>query len=561
MPLFDRELENRPLDPSEEFSKQYNHFFLAQELAEFDLRSASGKIRWEGFSLEQRVSYHQVTLPFAQGKSWKDSPPSEYDDAQDFPFSLSFVTPRTVRLRLAARPQELPEEGSLMLDGEPPTDDSWEPGNDCSSATYEGRYGSVVIEFDPFHVEFRDATGGLLTRTLHSADAPGELNSLPIPLSFVRRSANLHRHLAATFSLAPGERLFGGGESFTRLDKRGQKMVLWTCDAYGAQTPYMYKPVPFFLSSRGYGIFVHTSAPTTLDLGCSFDGAATVFLGDDVLDLFFFFGSPKEILTEYTALTGRAPTPPLWTFGLWMGRESYGSEEETRAVAKKLREERIPSDVIHLDTDWTEVPSRCDFEFSPSRFPDPEKMLSDLKRDGFRVSLWQLPYLNPKNDLHDEATEQGYAVLSASGRPPVDDAVIDLSYPKAEAWYKGKLEKLLRTGVGIFTADFGEAAPVAGTYASKQASFLEHNLYPLRYNKSVSEATKEASGHGAIYARSAWAGSQRYPVYWSGDAEPTDAAMAATLRAGLSLGLCGFSFWSHFIGGFPYPTPPDLYLR
>jgi alpha-D-xyloside xylohydrolase len=307
-------------------------------------------------------------------------------------------------------------------------------------------------------------------------------------------------------------------------------------------------------------MFVHTSAPLTFDLGRSYDGAATIFLGDDVLD-FFFFGSPKEILSEYTALTGRAPIPPLWTFGLWMGRNSHYSEEEAREVAGKLREERIPSDVIHLDTGWFEVPSRCDFEFSPSRFPTPEKMLSDMKEDGFRVSLWQLPYLNPKNELHAEVTKQSYAVLSASGRSPVDDAVIDLSDPEATRWYKDRLARLLRMGAGIFTADFGEAAPLSGLYGSGQASFLEHNLYPLRYNKAVAEATEEVYGYGAIYARSAWAGSQRYPVHWSGDAEPTDCSMAATLRAGLSLGLCGFSFWSHFIGGFPYPTPPDLYLR
>jgi alpha-D-xyloside xylohydrolase len=561
MPLFDGDLENRPVDPSEEFAEQHNHFFLAQNLGEFDPGSASGKVRWAGFSLEQRVSYHQVTLPFADQKAWTDAPPSEYDDVQDLPFSISFITPRTVRLRLAARPQGVPMVGSLILDGEPPTDDTWEPADDGSLATYAGPFGSLRVERDPFHLEFRDASGRLLTRTLHPSDSRSQLNSLPIPLSFVRRSSDLHRHLAATFSLVPGERLFGGGESFTRLDKRGQKMVLWTCDAYGAQTPYMYKPVPFFMSSRGYGVFVHTSAPATFDLGHSYDGAATVYLGDDLLDLFVFFGSPKEILSEYTALTGRAPTPPLWTFGLWMGRESYYSEEETRRVAEKLREERIPSDVIHLDTGWSEVPSRCDFEFSHSRFVDPKKMLADLKESGLRVSLWQLPYFNPKNELHAEATARGYAVFSASGRPPVDDAVIDLSNPEAEAWYKGKLAKLLRMGVGIFTADFGEAAPLSGLYHSKQASFLEHNLYPLRYNKAVSEATEEVSGHGAIYARGAWAGSQRYPLHWGGDAETTDAAMAATLRAGLSLGLCGFSFWSHFIGGFPYPTPPDLYLR
>jgi alpha-D-xyloside xylohydrolase len=284
-----------------------------------------------------------------------------------------------------------------------------------------------------------------------------------------------------------------------------------------------------------------------------------IYLGDDVLDLFFFFGSPKEVISEYTALTGRAPVPPLWTFGLWMGRESYSSEEEVRDVAKKLREHRIPCDVIHLDTGWTEVPHRCDFEFSESRFKDPARMISDLKDDGFRISLWQLPYFNPKNELHEEAIENGYVVLSAYGKPPVDDAVIDLSNPEAVRWYQEKLAKLLRMGVGIFTADFGEAAPLSGLYASRQASFLEHNLYPLRYNKAVSEATEDIWGHGTIYARSAWAGSQRYPVHWGGDVENTDGAMSASLRGGLSLGLCGFSFWGHFIGGFAYQSPKELY--
>src|SRR5215212_4611690 len=202
---------------------------------------------------------------------------------------------------------------------------------------------------------------------------------------------------------------------------------------------------------------------------------------------------------------------------------------------------------------------RCDFEFSPSRFADPKKMLADLKESGFRVSLWQLPYFNPKNRLHREAIEKDLVVLTASGEPPVDDAVIDLSKPEAEHWYREKLAGLLRTGVGIFTSDFGEAAPLSGTYASRKGGFHEHNLYPLRYNRAVARATEEVTGNGATYARSAWAGSQRYPLHWGGDAENSDGGMLGTLRGGLSLGLCGFSFWSHFIGGFPYATPEDLY--
>src|ERR687898_573143 len=553
--------QNEPVDVSEEFSRQENHFFVGDRVEEFDPKSASGRLCWESLALKQRVSYHQITAQFEDYRIWEDLPQGEYEDDRALPFDLSFVTPRTVRLRLAARPEGCRGEPTLMLEDEPPTDGSWRASDGGPSVAYRGPCGEVIVEKDPVRFEFRDAAGRLLTSTHNLSDTSGVVNARPTPLSFVRNTATFHRHIAASFGLSPGEKLFGCGESFTRLDKRGQKLVLWTYDAYSAQTSNMYKPVPFFMSSRGYGIFVHTSAPLTFDLGHSYDEANVIYLGDDVLDLFFFFGSPKEILSEYTAITGRAPVPPLWSFGLWMGRESYSSEEEVRGVARKLREERIPSDVIHIDTDWTEVPHRCDFEFSHSRFEDPQKMLSDLKESGFRVSLWQLPYLNPNNELHEEATERGYVVLSAYGKPPVDDAVIDLSNPAAVEWYQEKLARLLEKGVGTFTADFGEAAPPTGIYHARGSSFLEHNLYPLRYNKAVADVTREMTGNGAIYARSAWAGSQRYPLHWGGDAEITDGAMAGTLRGGLSLGLCGFSFWSHFIGGFSQSSPEDLYRR
>jgi alpha-D-xyloside xylohydrolase len=562
MKEYEAAFQNQPVDVSEEFTKQQNHFFVGSVVQEFDPDTASGEILWRGLALKQRVSYHQLTLQFEDYKVWEDTPPEEYEDEQALPFSLSFVSPKTVRLRIAARARGIHDEPSLMFAVPPPSgDSSWQMSEAESHTSYEGPFGSVSVHKDPVRFEFRDASGRLLTHTHNLADAKGVVNSMPTPFSFMRNASNLHRNFAASFTLSPDEKLFGGGESFTRLNKRGQKLVLYTYDAYSAQTPHMYKPVPFFVSSRGYGMFVHTSAPLTLDLGGSYDEANVIYLGDDVLDLFFFFGSLKEILSEYTALTGRAPVPPLWSFGLWMGRESYSSEEEVRDVAKKLREERIPSDVIHIDTDWTEVPHRCDFEFSHSRFEDPEKMLSDLKESGFRVSLWQLPYLNPKNELHEEVTEKGYVVLSAYGKPPVDDAVIDLSNPEAVRWYQEKLAKLLERGVGTFTADFGEAAPLTGIYHEKTSSFLEHNLYPLRYNKAVADITREITGSNAIYARSAWAGSQRYPIHWGGDAEITNGAMAGTLRGGLSLGLCGFSFWSHFIGGFSQKSPENLYLR
>src|SRR5690606_24783292 len=245
----------------------------------------------------------------------------------------------------------------------------------------------------------------------------------------------------------------------------------------------------------------------------------------------------------------------------WMSRITYKSEEEVRAVAERLRREEIPADVIHIDTGWFEVDWQSDFEFSTTRFDDPKRMIEDLHEMGFHVSLWQLPYFTPRNRLYDEIVANGYHVRNQAGTLPDLDAILDFSNPEAVEWYQGKLAGLLRMGVDVIKADFGEGAPLTGIYASGRTGWYEHNLYPLRYNDVVAEVTEEITGSGILWGRSAWAGSQRYPLHWGGDAENTDSAMAATLRAGLSFGLCGFSFWSHDIGGFVRPTPPDLYRR
>ncbi len=323
----------------------------------------------------------------------------------------------------------------------------------------------------------------------------------------------------------------------------------------------MYKPIPFFLSSRGYGMFIHTSSPITCDFGKYFSGVNSMMVGDDELDLFVFLGQPRDILDEYTKITGKSPMPPLWSFGLWMSRCTYSSEKQVRDVAARLRQNQIPCDVIHLDTGWFETDWRCDYEFSKTRFDDPAGMISDLKNDGFRISLWQLPYFVPKNTLFNELIENNLVVRDAKGNLPFEDAVLDFSNPATVQWYQDKLAGLLKIGVGAIKADFGEAAPENGIYASGRTGFYEHNLYPLRYNKAVADITKKTTGENIIWARSAWAGSQRYPLHWGGDAESTDQGMAAELRGGLSFGLSGFSFWSHDVGGFTGKADASLYMR
>jgi len=329
----------------------------------------------------------------------------------------------------------------------------------------------------------------------------------------------------------------------------------------GTQNEYMYKPIPFFLSSNGYGMFVHTSAPLTLDIGKYYDAHNVIYSGDENLDLFIFLGEPKDILSEYTALTGRSPVPPLWSFGFWMSRITYNSEDQVRNVAQQLRAHQVPTDVIHLDTGWFETDWRSDYRFSTSRFRDPAKMIADLKQQGFHISLWQYTYFTSKNDLWKEMVDKGYEVKNEGGQLPFEDATLDVSNPEAVKWYQGKLRDLLKLGVGAIKVDFGEGAPLTGQYASGMSGWFEHNLYPLRYNKAVAEVTKEVTGENVIWARSAWAGSQRYPLHWGGDAENTDSAMAGELRGGLSLGLSGFTYWSHDVGGFVQKAPRDLYRR
>lgn len=547
------------VDISPDFSEYSNDYFVADHVGRFDAATASGTIVWQRNHRTPRMAFSNMLSglrPFP-GVTF---PEHEYAVDPELAFRIDFVTPRTIRLRIKTGPGTPTDAPSLMLVGAVPRDTSWKSEKIDGGYRYTSSAASVTVYDKPWRIELRDATGRFLTKTLGTSDIAQTL--VPgLPFSFVRRSADYSRSVAASFYLSAGEKLFGTGESFTRLDKRGQRVVLWTNDANGDENERMYKPIPFFMSDRGYGMFVHSSSPMTFDMGASFHAANTLKIGDDELDLFVFVGEPKTILGEYTALTGRPSMPPLWSFGFWMSRITYLSEVEVRGVAAKLREHKIPADVIHIDTGWFETDWRCDYQFSKTRFTDPVKMMADLKKDGFRISLWQLPYFVPKNVLFPDIVKKGLYVKDAKGDLPYEDAILDFSNPATVAWYQDKIAGLLKAGVSVIKVDFGEAAPLTGVYASGRTGFYEHNLYPLRYNGVVSEITKKITGDNVIWARSAWAGSQRYPLHWGGDAGVLDVSMESQLRGGLSFGLSGFTFWSHDIGGFAAKTPEDIYRR
>jgi alpha-D-xyloside xylohydrolase len=541
-------LLNDPVDISSDFRALENSYYLADHLAEFDPAAHTGKIAYQRAQYRIRHAFNN-DLSLVTAVPPNEFPENEYAANPELPFSIEFVSSRALRIRMTSGPQVHPPPPELMLAGPVPRDTSWKYEKISGGHRYTSGAGSVTILENPFHIELRDARGKLLTATDHADDNKSTFSPV-LPFSFLRRSSDYSRSYNAAFTLAPGEKIFGCGESFTSLDKRGQKLVLWTDDANGIENQGMYKPVPFFMSNRGYGMFLHTTTPITLDFGHDFSDVNSMMVGDDALDLFVFLGTPKEILEEYTRVTGKSPLPPLWSFGLWMSRCTYNAEQQVRDVAAKLRANAIPCDVLHLDTGWFETDWQCDYEFSRTRFANPRKMLADLKAEGFRVSCWQLPYFVPKNKLFPELVAQNLVVRDRQGNLPYEDAVLDFSNPNTVEWYQGKLAGLLNEGVSAIKVDFGEAAPEDGIFADGRTGFYEHNLYPLRYSQAVADITKKITGDNIIWARAAWAGSQRYPVHWGGDAESTDQGMVAELRGGLSFGLSGFSFWSHDVGGF-----------
>lgn len=552
-------LMNQPLDMSTDFRDLSNTLFFADHLESFDAKSGEGLVNWKRGHLMPRQAFNTNG---AQPRKMRmlDFPFTAYENDPNLKFKIDFVTPRTVRIRMLTTPVEPKPAASIMLAKEPGRDGSWKVIETNDKIIYSSDYGTIQINKNPWRIVLKDKAGRILSQTAALSDADSTQVKYT-PFCFVKRGSDNARRINPVFTLTADEMIFGCGESATGLNKAGQKVNLFVTDPQGPETDQMYKPIPFFMSNRGYGMFMHTSAPVTCDFGATYIGLNKMFMGDENLDLFVFFGEPKDVLDEYTDLVGKPGMPPLWSFGTWMSRITYFSEKEGYDVAANIRKNKYPCDVIHFDTGWFDVDWQCDYKFSENRFQNPQQMLKDLRSQGFHVCLWQLPYFTPKNRYFSELIEKDMYVKNGNGELPYEDVVLDFSNPETVKWYQDKLAGLLNIGVSAIKVDFGEAAPLNGIYASGKSGWYEHNLYPVRYDMAVSEITKKLHNENIMWARAAWAGSQRYPLHWGGDAATTNTGLLGTLRAGLSFGLSGFSFWSHDMGGFVKSTPEDLYCR
>ena len=486
-------------DMSTDFYDLSNTYFFADSLVSFDAQKGEGLVQWKRYRMSPRQAFN-LNGYWPVRMQMLDFPDAAYDNDPALKIKIEWISPRTARIRMLTTPVEpkTSDADDVMFC------DAFKAKK--SYVANKTAFGSIEIQKYPFRLVIKDAKGKVLTQTRHLIDNDSTQVKLQ-PFSFIKRGSDNSRSMNPVFLLSPGERIYGCGESFTSLNKVGQKVHLSVTDPQGPETDGQYKPVPFYFSNRGYGIFMHTSAPVTCDFGASYIGAQRLFMADEQMDFFVFFGEPKEILDEYTNITGKSPMLPLWSFGTWMSRITYFSQEEGLEIAHQLRAHKIPSDVIHFDTGWFGVDWQCDYQFAKDRFKDPVGMLKQLSKDGFHTCLWQLPYFTPKNRFFPEIIEKGLHVVNATGGMPVEDAILDFSNPETVTWYQSKILGLLKQGVSTIKCDFGEAAPYNGFYHSGKGGLYEHNLYPLRYNKALWEAVeRQYPGNGIIWARSAWAG-------------------------------------------------------
>lgn len=370
--------------------------------------------------------------------------------------------------------------------------------------------------------------------------------------------------------LGVGAHVYGLGERFGPLVKNGQTVETWNADG-GTSSEQAYKNVPFLLTDRGYGIFVNQPGHVSFEVGSEDVQRVQFSVAGESLEYFVIAGAtPAAVLERYTALTGRPPEVPAWSYGPWLSTSFTTDYDEATVTAflDGMRDRDLPVSVLHFDCFWMREFSWSDFTWDARVFPDPEGMLRRLHDRGLKVSVWINPYIAQRSALFAEARDAGYLLHRPDGSVWQWDlwqagmGIVDVTNPDAVDWFQGKLRTLLRQGVDALKTDFGERIPLDVRYADGTAAEAMHNLYAERYNAAVhAVVAEERPGEAVLFARSATVGGQRHPVHWGGDSTSTFASMAETLRGGLSLALSGFAYWSHDIGGFEGTPDPAVFKR
>ena len=379
-------------------------------------------------------------------------------------------------------------------------------------------------------------------------------------------------HVSEQLDLGVGEKIYGLGERFTNFVKNGQTVDIWNEDG-GTGTEQAYKNIPFYLSNKGYGLFVDNPGKVSFEVGSEKVSRVQFSVPGEEMSYSVIGGDNlKGILNTYTDLTGKPPLVPDWSYGLWLST-SFTTDYDEKTVMEfvdGMAERSIPLSVFHFDCRWMKELEWCNFEWDETKFPDPEGLLKKLHDRGLKVCVWINSYIGQKSPLFEEGAKKGYFIKTTDGEVWQWDkwqagmAIVDFTNPEATKWYQDKLKHLVAQGVDCFKTDFGERIPTEGVkYYDGSDPELMHNYYTYLYNKAVYDVLVETKGadEAILFARSATVGGQQFPVHWGGDCSSNYPSMAESLRAGLSFGMSGFGYWSHDIAGFEDKPTPDLFKR
>ena len=378
-------------------------------------------------------------------------------------------------------------------------------------------------------------------------------------------------YMREQLALDVGELIYGLGERFGAYIKNGQSVDIWNEDG-GTNSEQAYKNIPFYMSNKGYGVFVNQPEKVSYEIGSEKNTRVQFSIEGESMEYFIIAGPhPRQIFERYTSLTGKPSLPPAWSFGTWLSTSftTNYDEETVMTFIDGMRERDIPFDVFHFDCFWMKEFEWCNFEWDERVFPDPEGMLRRIKEKGLKTCVWINPYIGQKSPLFKEGKAGGYFIKRPDGSVWQWDkwqaglAVVDFTNPEACAWYESKLAALMDMGVDSFKTDFGERIPTDVVYYDGSCPQKMHNYYAYLYNKVVFELLQRKRGKNdaVLFARAAATGSQKFPVHWGGDCWANYPSMAESLRGGLSFSLSGFSYWSHDISGFEQGATPDIFKR
>ena len=501
-----------------------------------------------------------------------------------------FLTDSVIRLRMSALPEEKERNAVFDFNSMQKENRNAESGRSHAEIRPTNMPGHIVYGNDDIQLSFRtdfwemsvsQRGKEILRDQSYDTNVDNRWKVLPAGFTFPAQGAGKEAPVCARMNLLlrSDEAIWGLGEKFTSLNKRGQRIHCWQKDALSTNTEDAYKSHPFYISSYGYGLLLNTYARSCFDIGCTSQVSLQISAEDTLLDVILFLdpevrtgldeaprgsGFVARILSSYVRMTGGIPLIPKWAFGYWQSKCSYLCRKQVEEVAADAAKYNVPLDVIHLDS-WQKKENAGTWEWNTEAYPRPEEMIDNLHDKGIHLSIWNYPYVSENSPEFRKIETCGYFIRNEEGNTALframadaDDLVacFDFTNPDCTVWYKDRIKRALRSGADVIKTDFSEAVPENARLYDGTTGVESHNKIPFLYAKTVYEAMAEyfaEEGKGRIpmlWGRSGFAGSHRYPAAWAGDSCSSCTNHAAILRGGLSLALSGVAYWGFDLGGF-----------